>query len=144
MGNVLPVTARSMSARGSRLSRGIMVWSLAGLLAGSMLAGPVWAQETVGTSKSDTALSYLTDLENAFSKVADAIEPAVVTVLSTKSVSAEERRAFPFGRGPRRSTGTGSGVIIRKDGWVLTNDHVVGGADKVTIRLNDGREFSGT
>jgi serine protease Do len=43
-----------------------------------------------------------------------------------------------------RAQGSGSGVIVRPDGWILTNDHVVGGADKVTVKLHDGREFEGT
>jgi len=38
---------------------------------------------------------------------------------------------------------SGSGVIIRTDGYILTNDHVVAGSDKVTVRLQDGREFVG-
>ena len=44
---------------------------------------------------------------------------------------------------PRRD-GTGSGVIIDKSGLILTNNHVVEGADEVTVRLHDGREFKGT
>ena len=43
-----------------------------------------------------------------------------------------------------RREGTGSGVIIDKSGLILTNNHVVEGADEVTVRLNDGREFKGT
>jgi serine protease Do len=136
---------RSNSARERRVLRGMTIVSLTGLLGMGLTVGPTRAQETVGTDKTDSTLTYLTGLQDAFSKVADDVEPAVVTVLSTKAAEGEgERRLLPFGRGPRRSTGTGSGVIIRKDGWVLTNDHVVGGADKVTIRLNDGREFVGT
>lgn len=42
-----------------------------------------------------------------------------------------------------RAEASGSGVIIRPDGYILTNDHVVAGADKVTVRLQDGREFVG-
>src|SRR5262249_12814434 len=40
--------------------------------------------------------------------------------------------------------GSGSGVVVRSDGWILTNDHVVDGADKVTVKLSDGRELQGT
>jgi len=61
------------------------------------------------------------------------------------------RRFFgnPFeGRGPRRNlnmprqTGIGSGVIVTKDGYILTNNHVVDGADEVKVALSDGRDFT--
>ncbi|HZH98990.1 MAG TPA: trypsin-like peptidase domain-containing protein, partial [Fimbriimonadaceae bacterium] len=39
--------------------------------------------------------------------------------------------------------GEGTGVIYRADGWILTNDHVVGGFEKVTVVLHDGRELPG-
>jgi serine protease Do len=57
------------------------------------------------------------------------------------------RRIFemPNGEMPQRRGGTsvGSGFIISSDGYVLTNNHVVDGATKVTIRLSDRREFDG-
>ena len=56
-----------------------------------------------------------------------------------------------FGRGgggqqrriqtPKR-TGAGSGVILTADGYIVTNNHVVGDADEITVKLNDNREFS--
>lgn len=39
--------------------------------------------------------------------------------------------------------GAGSGVIISKDGYIVTNNHVVAGADEILVKLNDNREFSG-
>jgi len=39
--------------------------------------------------------------------------------------------------------GQGSGVVIRKEGYILTNRHVVDGADKIKVRLSDGTEFDG-
>ena len=53
---------------------------------------------------------------------------------------------FPFGGGPRQEPerrGTGSGFIISADGLILTNHHVVDGADEINVRLTDNREFTG-
>lgn len=44
----------------------------------------------------------------------------------------------------QRGGGSGSGFIIRSDGWIVTNDHVITGFDEVTVTLADGREFRGT
>ncbi len=84
----------------------------------------------------------LLNLQDAFSDVADALEPAVVTILGYKTKNGDNGER-PAGRGLRRSQGTGSGVIIRADGWILTNEHVTGNVEKVTVRMNDGREFTG-
>ena len=58
------------------------------------------------------------------------------------------RRPRPDRRAPNRNrqpmfkqTGQGSGFIISKDGYILTNTHVVGDVDTITVRLSDGREF---
>ena len=56
---------------------------------------------------------------------------------------------FGDGRGRQRQiqtqprVGFGSGVIISKDGYIVTNNHVVEGADEITVKLNDDRELKG-
>jgi serine protease Do len=48
---------------------------------------------------------------------------------------------FPGSRGPRHVTGQGSGFFISADGYAVTNNHVVDGADKVTVTTDDGKTY---
>ncbi len=48
---------------------------------------------------------------------------------------------FPMPRQPQPMVGEGSGFLITADGYILTNNHVVGGADKLEVTLNDGRKL---
>lgn len=57
----------------------------------------------------------------------------------------EELRRFFFNNPqPRPTTGVGSGVIVSEDGYILTNNHVIQGADKITVTLADGQEHEAT
>lgn len=47
-----------------------------------------------------------------------------------------------FNVAPQRQEGIGSGVVVSTDGYILTNNHVVDGADEVKVALQDGREFA--
>ena len=86
---------------------------------------------------SNTPLSgvqLLASIENAFVGVAERSNPAVVGVTAL-----DVRRRGVRSRGADRQEGTG--FIFRKDGYILTNNHVVSGARRITVRLFDGREF---
>jgi len=106
-------------------------------------------------------------LGKAFVDVAKKVQPAVVNITTEKTVTMRPWDRYGddffkgspfedffrgFGFSPREKgkeyrqkqrTG-GSGVIVDKEGYILTNNHVVEGVDKVKVRLNDGREFTAT
>jgi serine protease Do len=80
---------------------------------------------------------------NAIADVVEKTMPSVV-VVRTEARQYRVARDWFFGhmyRIPERLAGQGSGVIFSKDGFVLTNNHVVDGADSVEIVLNDGTKL---
>jgi serine protease Do len=88
------------------------------------------------------------ELGDAFVAVADHVKPAVVFIRSEIRQRADTRLPpgfqdfFPqFRNPPQVEEGTGSGFLVSPDGYILTNNHVVAGATKVTVRLYDKREF---
>jgi serine protease Do len=100
------------------------------------------------------------DWRNGFVLVAKKVQPSVVSIRSERTVMMSPGEGFgedffkntPFedffkqhGGPPmkRRQMGEGSGVIVDAKGYILTNYHVVAGADKLTIRLFDGKELMG-
>lgn len=89
-----------------------------------------------------------------FTQIAEKSVNAVVSIKSTITPKQSKRQMqdpffeFFFGPGQQFSTpqqptvGTGSGVIISSDGYIITNNHVIEGADKIDITLNDKRAFN--
>jgi len=95
-------------------------------------------------------------LSQGFSAVSQAVGPAVVNISTTSRVRARTSRGnspvtddlwkWFFERGMPRDRimrSLGSGVIVDSKGFIVTNHHVVGSADTITVRLADGREFPG-
>lgn len=74
----------------------------------------------------------LRQLDTQFADLVDRIGPSVVHIRTTMTQG-----------GMERDLGQGSGVIIRPDGWIVTNDHVVNGSSSVTVILQNGREYKG-
>jgi S1-C subfamily serine protease len=76
------------------------------------------------------------DESSAVIDAAARVGPAVV------KITVDGQSTDPFGSVP--TEGVGSGIIYDASGWILTNRHVVTGADKLTVELKDGRKFAGT
>jgi Do/DeqQ family serine protease len=110
-------------------------------------------------------LTTVRSLGQAFVGVAKNVQPSVVNVTTEKTITVRPWDRFGedffkgspfedffrgFGSPPReeermyKQRSGGSGVIVDKEGYILTNNHVIEGADKVKVRLNDGREFTAT
>lgn len=123
---------------------------------GLMQKGMYAVAFTVAASTSQVQASTPVD----FSNLVEQVSPAVVSVNVVKKLSQEEllqqqvpeilKRFFgnqiiiPQQRAPQEKTAYGSAFFISKDGYLLTNHHVVEDASKVTIMLNDRREIDAT
>lgn len=131
---------------------------IVGLISGLLIAtGLNLTSNTDAETKSNEI-----EAENAFVKVAEKVGPAVVSI-STEYIEKVERREYYFGpffgddffndffreffgeipQRPYKRRGLGSGVIIDEEGYILTNEHVIEKAEKITVTLPDGRDFIG-
>jgi len=97
--------------------------------------------------------SVVRQFSKAFADVAEKAKPAVVTIITDKTVSLSQYEDFGFffyqpGQPRQREFKTnaiGSGVIIdSKEGYILTNNHVVEEMDGIKVKLIDKREFEAT
>lgn len=111
------------------------------------------------TKVSKESLDILSRTNQAMSEVVAVVKPSVVNISSVKTIKMAERMPFPqdpffkrfFGdefrnfERPRehKRSGLGSGVIVDKNGYILTNNHVIKGADEIKVTLSDAREFKG-
>jgi serine protease Do len=143
--------------------------TLLGLTGSLLLVGAVFAlAQTSKTKTNPTDLNVPVDQtavprdglpRGSYAPIVDKVAPAVVKIeiTATRQNAAMEglpdslRQFFgnqfggmlpPRSMGPQVEHGVGSGVVITKDGYILTNNHVVDGAKQVKVTLTDGREFT--
>ncbi|TAL09027.1 MAG: Do family serine endopeptidase [Nitrospirae bacterium] len=88
-----------------------------------------------------TGIRLLEEIQGVFVSLADRVKPAVVNIAPVSASSAKPGET-PRDRGPN-NPGTGSGVIVDKEGLIVTNNHVVGDAKEVEVRLSDKTKFLG-
>ncbi len=107
--------------------------------------GTASASPKKGTVDED-ALSRAVAFETALTNVAESVSPSVVSI--QVEMSRPRNEGVPFFFGSQGSGGIvrggGSGVILRPDGYILTNNHVVREASRIDVRLKNGKSFPAT
>ncbi|MBT3606177.1 MAG: Do family serine endopeptidase [Candidatus Latescibacteria bacterium] len=105
------------------------------------------------TPEIQATIGQLEKFSEAFSAIAAEVTPGVVAVVNKKTEQVLVRGRFNnplyeylygvplYRREQKQEQGLGSGVIVSKEGYVLTNNHVIAGADEIVVELADGRSF---
>ena len=154
---------RNRIERGARAGRGralaLSLTVLFSLVACKGQTDVTQASPTPAAAASESApAGSAAPAQNSYADAVARVAPAVVTVRSERRVRAPQQ--FPFFDDPRfreffgdrlprgqqeppsrRAEGLGSGVIVSADGYILTNHHVVDGAEEITVELTDNRTF---
>src|SRR4051812_14880870 len=146
-----------MASRASRVRLGAAVLTafVCGLLFGSgfSLTRFGFAQEGRAGKVASSQVQSLAETGSAFEAIADHVTPSVVSIQTQTLRSTRPRSQRPgiedFFRNfdpqgqiqQRPQEASGTGFIVSKDGFILTNNHVVADADKVTVTLLDKRIF---
>ncbi len=115
------------------LSLTVVLGAVALLLAGCSVEGAAGDSETDSANAPEAQTGSMATGASSVWPVADVaaeVEPSVV------QVNVEAIRTTPFG--PQEASGSGSGVIYREDGYIITNAHVVEGARSVNVAFADG------
>jgi serine protease Do len=134
-GRSLPETAMTLprTIRRTALAAGLLAAAL-GTTALTALPGTAQTQPPVVAARLPGP---------SFADVVERVAPAVVRVTAREGAAAEPLARPPFGRGqpgqPR--AGQGSGFVVDGAGYIVTNAHVVAGAERVTVGLHDGRDL---
>ncbi|NMG07262.1 HhoA/HhoB/HtrA family serine endopeptidase [Brasilonema sp. UFV-L1] len=149
---------RSINGILAVLLGGTVVISVGGcsIPTGTLDAGKTDAQSqkptqepTDKTSSNILPVTSSSDNPNFVVGVVQKVGPAVVRIDAARTIASDEfddpvfRRFFGSQPRPRVEQGSGSGFIINSAGQILTNSHVVNGAQSVTVKLKDGRSFKG-
>jgi len=104
------------------------------------LSAPALAQDAPD-AREQRAIEFAQSLGDAFASVAQRLSDSVVSIRVEVPGRRNGIQALLGGSNERVVRGGGSGVVFREDGHILTNNHVVGSARRIEVRLHDGRTF---
>ena len=117
------------------------------IVSGFGLVRPSLADLNLGANEPPVKLDAdASSFSQAFIEVAEKVTPAIVqiAVVSERENPHSDWFFFPFKDMPKEQRGSGSGIIISEDGYIITNNHVVENASKVSVGLSDKRQFDAT
>ncbi len=117
------------------------------LVSGFGLVRPSLADVNLGAKEPPVNLDAdASSFSQSFIEVAETVTPTIVqiSVVSERENPHGDWFFFPFKDMPQEQRGSGSGIIISEDGYIITNNHVVENASKVSVGLYDKRRFDAT
>ncbi len=125
------------------LAMGGLAFGLAQGAASSLFAGEQAkaVSQPVPNEPPPAELAHAKALSRAFQWAAKKVDPSVVHIAQINKVMMR-RSFFERGQMQEQQTGVGTGVIVADNGYILTNNHVVEGAEALNVKLIDDREFS--
>ena len=156
--------AKTLAPKASVCKPALLAAAVSAVLATSQIATPAFAATAPQSTDSQPALT--TNLPTGLANVIETVKPAVVTISTTRKIADSPmgpdfgpnfqlppnspfgeyfHRFFKqqphMGREHRPVQGQGSGFIIDASGHIVTNNHVIQHADKITVTLSDGSEY---
>jgi serine protease Do len=100
-----------------------------------------YAAESLQDVPTRREVQPVAELSRAFVSIAESVTPAVVNISTERVVPMMRTRGA---RGDAPMQGTGTGFMIREDGYIMTNNHVVEGAEQIRVTMVDRRVFPAT
>jgi len=131
--------------------RAVLIAVAACFLALGVVLGVMLTRPTDPVKAGDREVT--SELSSAFVEIARRVEPTVVNITTVTqpikrspgefSTQRQSIEGLQGGNSDQARRGNGSGVIVDPQGYILTNHHVIQGADRIKVRLFDGNEYPG-